>query len=256
VSFGSKKCEGYFMIRNHITKSALIKRINLNDEKTACMVQYIKLFYFFLVCKYRKDQNINFAKHEGIDPFISGLLERLAGSGKKIIPDEIEQFFYNKKIDFESFSLEIANKCSVCGKMSSIELDKNKYEDEISSIDETSYFCSTCFSVFKKSIINKTSKTGQHIQETEEDIEYYGNTVLAAVYDVVEFFNLEKKYCQIIYDFSVAVIDYIYSDDDKPHRYFVKLFEEMAEDYIIHKLVFLNPNYKYDYPNFVHTFIK
>ncbi len=243
------------MLRNHVSKSALVKRINLLDTKTLQMVQFIKLFYFFLVRKFKNEENITFSDCEDLDSFISDVLDRIMGSTKRVIPKEIEDFLDRGEIDFDSFSLEVANKCSVCGKMSSIELDKKSSKDEIVSCEATSYFCSTCFSIFKKTVIHKVSPTGQNITEIEEDIEYYGNSVLAAVYEVISHFNLEKKYSKKIFDFCVAIIDYVYSDDDKPHRYFVKLFEEMAEDFIIYKLVFLNPNYKYDYPNYNYTYL-
>lgn len=240
------------MIRNHIFKSDLVNRINLSDENSIQMINYCKLFYLALVRKFKIEKNIDFASNEEMDPFVVEILDHIINKGIKIIPGEIENFFNDKKIDFESFSLEISNKCNVCGKMSSIEINKQILQDEFEDvdIDATYYFCSTCFCFFSKRLVTKISKVGQKLQESEDQIEYYGNSILAAVYEAITYYNLEKMYSKDIIAFSNEVIKFIYKDDEKAKRYFIKLMEELSEDFLIYKMVFLNSNYNYSYPNY------
>ena len=235
------------MLRNHITKSDLIKRINLSDPKIIAFQSSMRLLYFAIVRKFILETGTDYAASGKFDNFISDILAAVLNSEKQLLPKEIETFFTGGKIDFDSLSLEIYNKCINCGKMSSIDAGKKQVAEGFEVSEKTHYFCVSCLSVSVRTPA-PLLKSNNKIQEPSEEILFHGNSVLAAIYEAVKDYNLEQAYLEHIIKYSELVINHIFKDDDKAARYFYKLVEELSEDCLVYQLIFLHPNFRYSYP--------
>ncbi len=240
------------MLRNHITKCDLSKRVNLSDSRIIQFLATNRLFYLAIARDFLLAKGLDEKFNNKIDSFLLDIVTHLLLSEKPILPKEIETFFTTGKIDFDTLSLEIYHKCLNCGKMSSIEAGKIHIIQAFETLDKNINFCISCSTVSER-IIPFSGKNGVKTQEASEEILFHGNSVLAAVYETIKFYNLENLYLEHIIKYSEIVINYVFKDDEKAGRYFSKLIEELSEDNIIYELVFLHPNYHYCYPVH-HTF--
>jgi len=228
------------MIRNLITLKDLLNRVNLTASTTQNLQQYLKIFYLYLLTDTKLENNIDFSAHEKIDSYISDLLNKLTNPEKFIIP-EILTKVKDEQIDFslEGFTFENGKKCFCCGKSSAVIIDNHSINNETLEIIETGFFCLSCFSLFNKKEVCTISPIGVKTNNDIESLDYYGNSVSAAVYEAIKLYDIEKMYLDLIMKYTNEVINQVFKDDEKAHRYFIKLVEELAEDYMVFELAFL-----------------
>jgi hypothetical protein len=239
-------------LRNSIPKSELQKRVNLQDESTSAMMKLVQMFFIALIKDYKIKNNVSFDDVPKMSPFVANILKIVTDEKNDVVPISFSDFFASKTVDFASLDKHTWIKCISCGQESASELSSVPAPVElvVQKGVRKSFFCKNCYTLFIERTVNKILSDGSKVEEITGEIEFYGNSVNAGVSHALNIFELDDLYAEDIMLFCKLLCEYIYKDDDKAQKYFIKLFEELSADYSIASLVYLNPNYNYSYPNF------